>query len=171
MWRPNMTDRLPDGRCCPYHLDVDGAGLAYCYTHTDVYCERCPTGVEEHPSVACKTTPANATEPYQEITEALEQAGTTRHVDDKPPPVITMGPADNVTITLFFNQETLPQWQRLELTPSNDEPPLWNARLTGAGPGEELNPSPVPGSNTPTHHSLAQALSSIAEQLGQQQTQ
>lgn len=56
-----------DGRCCPYHLDVDGddGTLACCYTHTAFCCDWCPTGFDEHPSKACETTPANATEPLR----------------------------------------------------------------------------------------------------------
>lgn len=78
----------------------------------------------------------------QEILDAMEETGLIRYVVAGEPPVVVLGPGDQVDITFEIDVTALPDWERIILSPSEHEPPLWTAQIHNISTSDEIPEKP-----------------------------
>lgn len=111
---------------------------------------------------------------YTEINDAVDAAGFRPYLVEAHPPLVVFGPGNQVDISFDVDYRSLPQWENLVITPSEDEPPRWSARLTNIIEEREVSShpdgQPPEDEDGPSHDSLLDALKLVASRANIPQT-
>lgn len=68
---------------------------------------------------------------YSDIMRALAESDLAELLNREEAPVTVLGPGTLVEITFEIDQSRESRWQQLVLLPTEEEPPVWSARLQG----------------------------------------
>lgn len=100
---------------------------------------------------------------YETIQAALEESRLDDCVRPADPPLVEFGALDAVSITINIDGDRFPHWDALVLMPSDDDPPLWAARLLNIVESRSIDAPPGLDDRVPDAPDLASLLRPLGE--------